>query len=221
MLTKVIPKSLKILEEAKLRFRNIGVAFSGGSDSLVVLDLTRMVLDDFPVIFVDTYNQFKETYEYVEMVKKKWNLDLHVFRAEKNRVKELLLDRNYTPEAIFECCKYHKIDPLLKGVSTLKLDALVVGIRRAEHEERAKETYISPRKDHYRVHPILDWSRDDVLDYIAFYNLPINPLYNKGYTSLGCVWCTKPNPDPTKHERLGRDQRRERIQKVLREAGYT
>jgi len=214
---------MEIIETAYEKFKHLGVAFSGGSDSLVVLDLVYNYDPRVKVLFVNTLNQFPETYDYIERIKRMYCLNLVEVKPPENRALEILEKGNYSPEAIFECCNYHKIQPFLKGIKQLGLDGIFVGIRRVEHEERAKETYFSPRKNppHTRIHPILDWSRDDVLDYISFYNLPTNPLYDKGYTSLGCVHCTKPNPNPDVHERLGRDQRRERIQKVLREAGYT
>jgi len=223
MLVKAIPEAFRVISSGLKRFKKVGLGFSGGSDSLVLLHITLQLKPDIPVVFVNTYHQFPETYQYVEEIKKNWNLNFYEFKAERDRYLEF--KEKYPEHSTFvrECCLYHKISPLLRAIKELELDGFLVGIRGVEHPERNKETYFSPRKNppHYRIHPLLKWSRDDILDYIAFYNLPVNPLYQKGYTSIGCVPCTSPNPDPSKHERLGRDQVRERIMKVLREAGYT
>ena len=220
MLTEVIPKTYEIINSAFDRFDNLGVAFSGGSDSVVLLHLILPIQKDIPVVFVNTYHQFKETYQYIKELREEWNLNIKEFKAPTDKYSEF--KNRYNDSKFYEvCCKYHKIQPLLDSIKTLSLDGLFVGIRGVEHEERAKETYFSKRETHTRIHPLLDWNRQDIIDYLIFSDIKINPMYDKGYTSLGCDPCTFPNPDPTKHERFGREQKREIIMRVLREAGYT
>ena len=119
------------------------------------------------------------------------------------------------------CCNYHKIAPLLKAIKDFGLDAFIAGIRGVEHEERAKETIFSLRETHIRVHPLLFWRQEDVLDYVKTLGIECNPLYAQGYTSLGCIHCTEKNLDPNAHERAGRGVVREEIMQRLRELGYT
>ena len=111
----------------------------------------------------------------------------------------------------------------MKAIGNFGFDAFFVGLRGVEHEERAKETFFSPRKnpDHIRVHPLLFWRKDDILDYVKKNNVECNPLYKLGYTSLGCQMCTDKNLDPNAHERAGRGRAREEIMKKLRDLGYT
>ncbi|GAG33503.1 unnamed protein product, partial [marine sediment metagenome] len=115
----------------------------------------------------------------------------------------------------------HKIAPLMQGITDLGFDAFLAGIRGVEHEERAKETIFSPRENHIRVHPLLFWRSEDVLEYAKKNDLECNPLYAEGYTSLGCVACTDKNLDPNAHERAGRGEVREKIMERLRNLGYT
>ena len=70
------------------------------------------------------------------------------------------------------------------------------------------------------MHPILFWTREEVLEYFKRYKLKANPLYAKGYTSLGSTLDTTPNTDPNAHERAGRGIVRETVMKKLRELGY-
>ena len=111
----------------------------------------------------------------------------------------------------------------MNGIKNLHLDAFIAGIRGVEHEERAKETIFSPRENpqHMRVHPMLFWTRLDVKEYLKKNKLPYNPLYDKGYTSLGSTLDTTPNKDSNMHERAGRGISRERMMKTLRALGYT
>ncbi len=222
-LDEKIKKTKKIVEDAVKKYPKIGIGFSGGTDSLVILHLTLPIKPDLPIIFVNTYHQFPETYDYIEKVKKEWGVkNFYEVKAEKDRFEEFKKKFGLKTSEFTEiCCGYHKISPLKKAIADLGLNAFIAGIRGVEHEERAKETIFSPREDHIRVHPLLFWRQKDVLDYVKRYNLECNPLYAEGYTSLGCVHCTEKNPDPNKHERAGRGEVREKIMERLRNLGYT
>jgi len=225
-LGKKIEKSLEIIREAKEKFNNVGIGFSGGSDSLVLLHLTLKIFPNtMPVLFSDTQHDHKETYEFLNKIIKEWNLtNFNAFKADKDRVKEFIEKFGLkTPEFTEICCEFHKIEPMRRGVDTLKLDALITGIRGVEHEERAKESLFSPRNSpkHMRVHPILFWTPADVIEYIKINKIECNPLYAQGYTSLGCMECTSLNTDPDAHERAGRGVARETIMEKLRALGYS
>ena len=225
-LNEKIEKSLEILREAKEKYKNIGIGFSGGSDSLVLLHLALKVFPtNMPVLFSDTQHDHPETYEFLKKVIKEWNLtNFHSFKANSDKVKEFIDKYGLkTPEFTEICCEFHKIEPMRRGVDSLKLDALITGIRGVEHEERAKESIFSPRTSpkHMRVHPLLFWKPAEVLEYIQQNKIECNPLYAQGYTSLGCMECTSLNTDPTAHERAGRGIARETIMSRLRALGYS
>ncbi|MFA4952600.1 MAG: phosphoadenosine phosphosulfate reductase family protein [Candidatus Pacearchaeota archaeon] len=225
-LSEKIEKSLEIIREAKKKYNNVGIGFSGGSDSLVLLHLIlKEFPSDLPVLFSDTQHDHKETYEFLEKVKREWELtNFYTFKADEDKVKKFIDKFGLkTPEFTEVCCEYHKIEPMRRGVEKLKLDALITGIRGVEHEERAKETIFSPRASpkHVRVHPILFWRPQDVMQYIKQEKIECNPLYKLGYTSLGCMECTSINKDPNAHERAGRGVARETIMEKLRALGYS
>jgi phosphoadenosine phosphosulfate reductase len=225
-LNEKVKKSIEIIKEAKEKYKNVGIGFSGGTDSLVLLHLVLKVFpSDLSVIFSDTQHDDKATYDFLEKVKKEWKLtNFHTFKAEQDRVQEFVKKYGLkTPEFTEVCCEYHKIEPMRRGVETLKLDALMTGIRGVEHEERAKETLFSPRRNpnHVRIHPILFWRPTDILQYVKDNNIECNPLYKLGFTSLGCIECTSLNKDPDAHERAGRGEARETIMPRLRALGYS
>jgi phosphoadenosine phosphosulfate reductase len=122
-----------------------------------------------------------------------------------------------------EYCNDHKIVPMMRAIRHFGFDAFLVGLRGVEHEERAQEVFFSPRHnpEHFRVHPLLFWKKEDILDYVALHDIKCNPLYAKGYTSLGCTICSAVNTDPNAHERAGRGIVRETVMRKLRELGYT
>lgn len=225
-LDKKIEKSIEIIKEAKEGYNNVGVGFSGGSDSLVLLHLVLKVFPkSIPVLFSDTQHDHQETYDFIRKVLREWGImNFHTFKADNDRVKEFSDKFGLmSPEFTEVCCEYHKIEPMRRGVGSLKLDAFITGIRGVEHEERAKETLFSPRDSpkHMRVHPILFWKPEEIKQYLKINNISPNPLYAQGYTSLGCMECTSLNKDPNAHERAGRGIARETIMEKLRALGYS
>jgi phosphoadenosine phosphosulfate reductase len=224
-LDEKIEKSKKIIRDAIEKYPKIGLGFSGGTDSLILLHLVLQIKPNIPVVFVDTQHDAPETYAFIDKTRREWQLiNFKAVMAEKNRVKEFAEKFGMrSPEFTEICCNYHKISPMMKAIGEDKFDAFFVGLRGVEHEERAKESIFSIRHnpEHFRVHPLIFWKRNDVMDYVKKFNLECNPLYKQGYTSLGCVECTDKNPDPNMHERAGRGEVRETIMQRLRELGYT
>lgn len=223
-LKKKVQKTEEIIRQTIKEYKNPGIGFSGGGDSEVMLHIAIKIKHDWPILFVDTRYEFPETFEFVEKLRKDWDFEsFTMVRAGTDRADEF--KKKYgagTPEFTLEFNKWHKIEPLLRGIKQLGLDAFLGGIRGVEHEERAQEQFFSSRTNppHVRVHPILFWTRDDVQTYLKENNLPHNPVYDKGYTSLGSTLDTVPNKNPNMHERAGRGVARERIMKQLRSLGY-
>lgn len=212
-LNELEERSIFILREARSKFKNIAALWSMGKDSTTMLALARKAFlgkVPFPVIHIDNGIDFPETYQFREMLTKKWRLNLIVA---KSKIK---------PEISgFSCCGANKTEALKKVMKDYKFDALVVSIRRDEHGIRAKERVFSERdknfrwnyknqsaelwddysskldlSGHIRVHPILDWNEIDIWNYIKKEHIPVNPLYfarnGYRYRSLGCTHCTVP-----------------------------
>lgn len=222
-LNEKVKKSQEIIKEAMEKYPKIGLGFSGGTDSLVLLHLTLPLNRDIPIIFVNTRQEFPIMESFIQEVRKNWNLkNFYEVKSEKNRLHEFIeMYGLKTPEFTTECCHYHKIAPMIKAIGDFGFEAFFVGLRGVEHEERAKETFYSPRENHIRVHPLLFWRQEDILEYVKINNIKANPLYSRGFTSLGCTICTDKNTDPNAHERAGRGEVRETIMKKLRDLGYT
>lgn len=203
-------------------YTEIGIMFSGGSDSAVLTHLVTSLSPKERVVFIDTHNQFKETKEYFKEFQMKFGLHTTVTRsADENRIEQF--KRKYKDDNkkfIEKCCKYHKIDVMNKVIKDFKMDCVFIGLRGIEHEERAKLGIDEDKKTHTRVYPLMFWSDEDVKQYMKMYKIPVNELYDKGYTSLGCEYCTT-IIEKNEHERAGRNKDRERIMKKLRSLGYT
>ncbi len=212
--------STEIIKEARNRYGDkIGIAFTGGKDSTVLLDLVRRAYNGaipFKIITVDTSCEFPEIVEFMNKLKKDWNFDLNVyFNKEALKTITIAADRQV-------CCNLLKTVPLKNAIKELGLKGLMTGIRKDEQESRAGEIYFSKREHphHYRVHPILHFTENDIWDYIKLYNLPYCSLYEQGYRSIDCMPCTHKAKSADEAERAGRSKEKEAVMDKLRDLGY-
>lgn len=150
----------------------------------VLIDLAVAVEPSIEVVFIDTGYHFPETLETVEVVRRHYGLNLRVLTVAPQPVELWKVD----PE---RCCSAAKVDQLDRALVG-KL-AWMSGLRRAEASTRATAPIVArDLRGLVKVNPIATWSDDDVATYIAEHNVPVNPLLERGYPSIGCQPCTSP-----------------------------
>jgi len=176
------------------RFQSrLAVASSFGAEDVVLIDLAAGVRPDFRVFTLDTDFLFPETYALLEEVERRYGI-----RVERCRSK-------FTPEeqaaahgpALWSrdpdlCCKLRKVEPLKQKLSTL--EAWVTGIRRDQAPTRAhaKKLEWDNKFELVKLNPLVDWTWDEVWEYIRAHKVPYNPLHDRNYPSIGCTYCTRP-----------------------------
>lgn len=158
------------------------LAFSGGKDSIIIYSLAKMAR----VKFDAHYNLTTvDPPELVRFIKRKYD-DVCVERPEKN-MWELIVQNKYPPTRIARyCCKYLKE---IAGDGR----TLITGIRWAESNQRKKRMMVENCKRHnsakHFVHPIIDWSTEEVWEFIRTYKIAYCSLYDEGFKRIGCVLC--------------------------------
>ncbi|GAB5045782.1 phosphoadenosine phosphosulfate reductase family protein [Thermodesulfovibrio sp. TK110] len=197
---------------------DVGVAWSGGKDSTTLLHLIKSLFNGkvpWKVFTIDTGVEFKEIIEFIHKIHKEWGFEL-ITLSNKEALKTLEIAKNKV-----ECCYLLKTIPINKAIADYKLKALLVGLRWDEQEARINEKFFAQRDNpfHMRVYPILHFKEIDIWTYIKKYNIPYCELYKKGYRSIDCEPCTKLYSGEG-HERMSRDQDKEKVMKRLREMGY-
>ncbi len=179
------------------------VAFSGGKDSVVTLDLVQRALPHgaFWVLFGDTQMEFSDTYDVVEKVRKYCEDDDIKFLVSKSHLNPLDSWAKFGPPCTVTrwCCSVHKTAPqilLLRdklGKSDFKGMAFV-GVRADESITRSKYEYISYGGKHngqYSCNAILNWNSAEIFLYIYVNNLILNETYKKGNRRAGCLVCPR------------------------------
>ena len=151
----------------------------------VLIDIVYKTVPDVEVAFLDTQYHFAETLWYVEQVKARYDLNLTVIHPE--REPDDLWHND--PDA---CCRVRKVEPMKRALAGKA--AWMSGLRRAESPARANASLVSYdlSRGLVKLNPIAGWSDADVAGYVKDHDLPMHPLAERGYDSIGCWPCTRP-----------------------------
>jgi phosphoadenosine phosphosulfate reductase len=181
-----VARSLDLIERAYKEFGEcLVVANSLGKDSGVVWHLAKRVSPKIRGFIVTTRFKPAETKKFMA--------------EEVSRYPELKVFRNDVeiPEDLYatdpdRCCEILKVEPTRRAVKEMDVACWITGLRCTEGRTRTEYKEIEELdKGLIKLNPILIWYEREVWQYLALNGVPVNPLYGKGYRSLGCAPCTK------------------------------
>ena len=166
----------------------------------VLLTKLAIALDPaIPILFLDTGYHFRETYAYRDRIAAEWQLNLINLLPEKTVPEQEAEHGLLYQSAPDQCCKLRKVEPLFKAVAGYRV--WLTGLRREQAKSRAaleeEAQFALPGGKHVlKLAPLASWTTRDV--WYACEQLAIErlPLYDKGYTSIGCEPCTTVPLDP-------------------------
>ncbi|MFA4870998.1 MAG: phosphoadenosine phosphosulfate reductase family protein [Pedobacter sp.] len=190
-----IDSAMSLIESALVTAKLPVVNFSGGKDSLVVLDLVRKIVDA-PAVFCNTGNEYIETIPYVRGFENV--IELMPEKSFWACVKEYGLPENKRTGKRHgnACCFWLKEKPLKKYYKESGADLVFTGLTSDESRQRMMTLkrmgayYFHKSDGNHKCHPIHDWSPQDVWDYIGLKKLQYNPIYDMGIPRCGCRFCT-------------------------------
>ena len=191
-----------IIAEALASAERPCITSSFQAECVVLTHMLIAVRPDIPVLFLDTFHHFPQTLAYRDEMTERWKLNLINLRAEQPQV------GLWKMESTEACCARHKVGPLFSALEGY--DTWFTALRRDQSPSRANlgenEPFRLPSgRSIRRVAPIATWTARDVWKYAADHDIQLLPLYDQGYTSIGCEPCTSLPVDPN-NPRSGRWQ---------------
>ena len=167
-----------------------------GQEDQVITDAIGMKAIPIKVFTIDTGRLFYEAYELLEKTVARYKLPIHVFFPESSDVENFVTARgiNSFYESVDnrkECCRIRKVKPLNRALAGAKV--WITGLRSEQSENRKQMSMIEwdEGRQLYKFNPLINWTYNDVIDYIKKNNVPYNPLHDKGFISIGCAPCTR------------------------------
>ena len=191
----------RVIEQALATAETPCITSSFQAECVVLTHMLREARPDIPVLFLDTFHHFEQTLAYRDELSERWGLNLINLRA---KTPSFGLWQAESTEA---CCKRHKVEPLFSALEGY--DTWFTALRRDQSPSRANlqevEPFKLPGRTISRVAPLAAWTARDVWAYAKAHDIPLLPLYELGYTSIGCEPCTAVPFDP-ENPRSGRWQ---------------
>ena len=205
IIEKLTQETIKKVFNTYTKYKNkvdvFYVAFSGGKDSIVTLDIVQRTLphNSFKVLFGDTGMEFPDTYKTVEIIKNECEQSGIEFLKSKSELDPKCTWKQFGPPARVTrwCCSVHKTSPQILMLREYlgKQDftgMAFVGVRANESASRKDYDYVSLGEKHkgqYSCNPIIEWNSAELFVYIYSQKLHLNEAYKKGNNRAGCLVC--------------------------------
>ena len=189
------------LEEAfetlsTLGFKNIAFSTSLGQEDQVLTDVIFKNNHPIKVFTLDTGRLFEQTYDVLDKTQKKYKKSISSFAPNNNELETLLDSKG--PYSFYdsienrkECCSIRKINPLQKALKGV--DLWITGLRSSQSNSRSTLSFFS-YDDAFglpKFNPLVNWTLEEVENYLEQNNVPQNSLHKKGFVSIGCEPCTR------------------------------
>lgn len=188
---------IDVVEWALLKsgIERIAIASAFQTEGTVVMHMATQIRPDIPILFLETGYQFAETLAFKQRMTETLGLNVidlvghYTVQRQAETFGARLYERD--PE---KCCELNKVRPMFEALRGF--DAWITALRRDSSPTRADAQFvdqyeIEPGRWMIKVNPVATWTQQDVYGYLKKHELPRNPLYDLGYSSIGCAPCTR------------------------------
>ncbi len=176
--------------------QEIALASSFGAEDVVVIDMIAKVAPGIRVFTLDTGRLHDETYEVMERVRVKYGMVIQSYFPDREKVEQLEREKGFysfreSIENRKECCGIRKMEPLRRALSGMK--AWMTGLRREQAVTRSEMAVVEWDGGNglAKVNPLIEWSEEQVWEYVRANDVPYNALHDRGFPSIGCAPCTR------------------------------
>lgn len=183
----------EFLRERLKTTADVCVTSSFQAEDVVVLHMVRAIAPGVPVLFLETGYHFPETLVYRDRMAAEWNLNLINVLPERTVAEQEAQFGILNQTAPDRCCALRKVEPLFRALGDYRV--WVTGLRRQQSKSRAnlqpEENFALPGGHSLlKLNPLAEWTTRDVWQYAEAHGIPLLPLYDLGYSSIGCAPCT-------------------------------
>lgn len=184
----------------------LAVVTSFQYEGMVIVDMAARRSSDVRVVTLDTGRLPAETYDMIEMVRARYGVQVEVISPDAGEIERMV--SKHGPNLFYEsvalrstCCHFRKVRPLNRKLAGF--DAWLTGLRRSQSDSRESLSQVTTEQGRLKISPLADWTPEDVQAYTRANDVPVHPLYAKGYTSIGCGPCSRAT-EAGEDERAGR-----------------
>jgi thioredoxin-dependent adenylylsulfate APS reductase len=164
---------------------------------MVLIDMMHRIEPRSRVFVLDTGRMHQETYDLIDRVRDRYDKEVEAALPDGSAVQEMV--REHGMNLFYESlqkrklrCHLRKVEPSARFL--VELDAYVTGLRREQSLTRGDTRKVEVDRANggiLKVNPLVDWSHDDVWQYVRTHDVPLNRLHGRGYPSVGCAPCTR------------------------------
>jgi sulfate adenylyltransferase large subunit/thioredoxin-dependent adenylylsulfate APS reductase len=179
----------------------------GVEDQVILHHICQAGLD-IDVVTLDTGRLFAETYTTWEETERRYGVRIRAVYPQQAALEDLIAAQGINGfyqalEARIACCDIRKVEPLRRALAGAQ--GWITGLRADQSADRANISLITADRAYnlLKLNPLFDWSRQAVQEFASAHGVPINPLHQKGFLSIGCAPCTRA-VRPGEPERAGR-----------------
>ncbi|MFY4845066.1 phosphoadenylyl-sulfate reductase [Aliarcobacter butzleri] len=177
-------------------FKNVALSSSLAAEDQVLTDILLKKDKNASIFTLDTGRLHPETYDVMDATNLKYGIKIDVFFPDNENVQKLYKTQgvNGHYESIENrknCCNIRKIEPLKRALKDVEV--WVTGLRASQSVTRTDMPLVEWDENFnvIKVNPLINWSQEDVWDYIKTNKVPYNKLHDQGFPSIGCAPCTR------------------------------
>ncbi|MDN5115265.1 phosphoadenylyl-sulfate reductase [Aliarcobacter butzleri] len=177
-------------------FKNVALSSSLAAEDQVLTDILLKKNKNASIFTLDTGRLHPETYDVMDATNLKYGIKIDVFFPDNENVQKLYKTQgvNGHYESIENrknCCNIRKIEPLKRALKDVEV--WVTGLRASQSVTRTDMPLVEWDENFnvIKVNPLINWSQEDVWDYIKTNKVPYNKLHDQGFPSIGCAPCTR------------------------------
>lgn len=176
--------------------KRIVFASSLGAEDQVLVHMINDIEPSVPIFTLDTGRIFPETYDLIARTMERYNINIKIFFPENEKVEPMVSQKGinlfyHSIENRKLCCQIRKNDPLKRALEDF--DVWICGLRREQSIHRASTEVVEWDDQHQMIktNPLLNWTLDQIWEFIRRHKIPYNVLHDKGFPSIGCQPCTR------------------------------